>query len=158
MDDLFRGQVKHGKNALAAFSVDEELQATVESWMDRRKYSRLLELWVNGLSMDWRARYLDGELPRRVGLPTYPFARESYWRERAHRPSAHQDLTLCSLSLRERKKVRAGGEGVWDGLTYLPTWERTGPAHLRTTHIIVLLSDRSARLSRRFRNIRKYHR
>ena len=152
MDDLLRGQVKHGKNALAAFSVDEELQAAVESWIHKRKYSRLLELWVNGLSIDWRALYLDGELPRRISLPTYPFARESYWRDRARRPAEHQDLGIGSLSLQERDRVRAGGEGVWDGLTYLPTWEeqapRTSVPHTSSHRTVLLVyPDASATLA-----------
>lgn len=39
---------------------------------------RLAELWVTGTAVDWAQLYADGR-PRRVPLPTYPFARGSYW-------------------------------------------------------------------------------
>jgi polyketide synthase PksL len=34
-------------------------------------------LWAKGLSLDWGQLYGDGRLPRprRISLPTYPFAR-----------------------------------------------------------------------------------
>jgi polyketide synthase PksN len=52
VDDLVRGQVRRGRNTLATLTVDEELQRAVEGWIRKRQYSRLLELWVNGLSID----------------------------------------------------------------------------------------------------------
>ncbi|GMV31306.1 MAG: hypothetical protein AMXMBFR59_34310 [Rhodanobacteraceae bacterium] len=38
--------------------------------------------WVAGAAVDWNALY-DGAAPRRLPLPTYPFAKERYWIERA---------------------------------------------------------------------------
>src|SRR5262249_51475391 len=38
----------------------------------------LLEQWVRGLELDWRAVYGDIKPPR-VSLPAYPFARRRYW-------------------------------------------------------------------------------
>lgn len=38
----------------------------------------LLRLWVGGHDVDWRQLYGEA-LPRRISLPTYPFARERYW-------------------------------------------------------------------------------
>lgn len=50
------------------------LQALVE----RRELSKLAELWVSGAKIDWRSLY-ESDLPARISLPTYPFARERYW-------------------------------------------------------------------------------
>lgn len=38
----------------------------------------LAQQWVGGASVDWTARHA-GRRPRRVSLPTYPFARDRYW-------------------------------------------------------------------------------
>ncbi|WP_217563191.1 beta-ketoacyl synthase N-terminal-like domain-containing protein, partial [Paenibacillus sp. GbtcB18] len=38
----------------------------------------LAELWVKGGQVEWGKLY-EGQKPRRLSLPTYPFARERYW-------------------------------------------------------------------------------
>jgi 3-oxoacyl-(acyl-carrier-protein) synthase/acyl carrier protein/GNAT superfamily N-acetyltransferase len=42
------------------------------------KFGKLSHLWTVGASIDWSALHL-GRAPRRISLPTYPFARERYW-------------------------------------------------------------------------------
>ncbi|MCG7407083.1 SDR family NAD(P)-dependent oxidoreductase [Paenibacillus sp. ACRRX] len=80
IDKVFRSQTKHNKAALDVFDADEELREAVEKWMERGKYAKLLDLWVKGLHVDWRRLYAGDEvIPRRVSLPTYPFAGERYW-------------------------------------------------------------------------------
>jgi polyketide synthase PksN len=81
IENLSRGQVKHHNDTLALFTSDEELQEAVEKWVQRRKWAKLLDLWVKGLNFDWNRLY-DGNRPgkpQRISLPTYPFAREPYW-------------------------------------------------------------------------------
>ncbi|HBV98892.1 MAG TPA: hypothetical protein DEF36_17880, partial [Desulfotomaculum sp.] len=76
--DMYRGQVRKNRETLAVFAADEELQEVINKWAQRGKYSKLLDLWVKGLAVDWSKLY-EGGKPRRVSLPTYPFARERYW-------------------------------------------------------------------------------
>ncbi|RYZ81766.1 MAG: hypothetical protein EOO68_35405, partial [Moraxellaceae bacterium] len=49
----------------------------------RKKLSKLVDLWVKGLELDWNKFYTDSSLgvvkPKRISLPTYPFAKERYW-------------------------------------------------------------------------------
>ncbi len=78
IDNLYRGQVKRDKETLAVFVADEELQEAVDKWIQRRKYAKLLDFWVKGLIFDWNKLYGDIK-PRRISLPTYPFAGERYW-------------------------------------------------------------------------------
>ncbi len=40
----------------------------------------LAQLWLAGIQPDWTALY-NGEHPRRLSLPTYPFERQRYWIE-----------------------------------------------------------------------------
>jgi polyketide synthase PksN len=78
IDDLYRGQAKRNKETLAVFTADEELQEAISKWVQRGKYGKLLDLWAKGLSFDWNKLYPAGK-PRRISLPTYPFAKERYW-------------------------------------------------------------------------------
>jgi polyketide synthase PksN len=78
LEDLYRGQAKDNKDTVALFAADEDLQNAVEYWISKRKYAKLLNLWVRGLDCDWKKLY-SHTLPRRVSLPTYPFARERHW-------------------------------------------------------------------------------
>ncbi|MFF0912797.1 SDR family NAD(P)-dependent oxidoreductase [Brevibacillus sp. NPDC003359] len=77
-DGTYIGRVKSSKEPLHRLSVDEDMQETILNWFRKRKYGRLLELWVNGMRLDWRILHRDG-VRQRISLPTYPFARERYW-------------------------------------------------------------------------------
>lgn len=78
---LFEGLTDESRDALALFRVDQELQAAIGRWIDSGKFSHLLELWTKGLDFDWHKLH-PGTSFRRVSLPSYPFARERYWKER----------------------------------------------------------------------------
>ncbi|WP_429843904.1 SDR family NAD(P)-dependent oxidoreductase [Brevibacillus sp. FIR094] len=75
--ELYRGRVKSNHETVALFA-DEDMKQTVETWIAKGKYAKLLNLWVKGVSFDWNKLYSEDK-PRRVSLPTYPFARERYW-------------------------------------------------------------------------------
>ncbi|MFT4400843.1 SDR family NAD(P)-dependent oxidoreductase [Bacillus sp. SW14] len=77
---IFRGQVKRNKETIAAFAADEDMSKTIEAWMKKGKYTKVLDLWVRGLRIDWNTLYQD-QKPRRISLPAYPFARDRYWVE-----------------------------------------------------------------------------
>jgi len=80
IEDLYRGSVRLNKDTLSVFEADEDMGKTVDSWIAKGKYAKLLGLWVRGLVLDWNKLY--GEVkPKRVSLPTYPFAKERYWIE-----------------------------------------------------------------------------
>ncbi|HEY7417957.1 MAG TPA: ketoacyl-synthetase C-terminal extension domain-containing protein, partial [Ktedonobacteraceae bacterium] len=78
IEDLYRGEVKRNKETLSVFVADEELQEAIAKWIERGKYAKLLDLWVKGLVFDWSRLYGENK-PKRIALPTYPFARERYW-------------------------------------------------------------------------------
>nr|WP_255298558.1 non-ribosomal peptide synthetase [Brevibacillus dissolubilis] len=78
VEDLFRGQANRNKETLAIFAGDEDMAMAIDSWISKRKYAKLLDLWVKGLNVDWNKLY-GGNKPRLISLPTYPFARDIYW-------------------------------------------------------------------------------
>jgi len=78
IEGLYQGEVKRNDETLAAIGGDEEMGEAVSKWIQRGKWSRLLELWVKGFPIEWEQLY-GATKPRRVSLPTYPFAKEHYW-------------------------------------------------------------------------------
>jgi polyketide synthase PksN len=86
LEGCFQGEVGTNRDALLSiFNTDDALQQAVATWVKQGKYARLLLLWVQGLSFDWKGLYTQGQqrtrVPRRLSLPTYPFARERHWVE-----------------------------------------------------------------------------
>ncbi|MFP5391926.1 MAG: SDR family NAD(P)-dependent oxidoreductase, partial [Gammaproteobacteria bacterium] len=74
-----RGTVGHRverADVLAAHGADE---AQLRRWTETGDHARLAALWVDGVAVDWTALKRSGR-PRRISLPTYPFARERYWK------------------------------------------------------------------------------
>ncbi len=78
--DFYRGGVKRNKDMLAILEGDEEFGETVDKWIQRGKYPKLLGLWVKGLVFDWNKLYGENK-PERVSLPTYPFEKRRCWLE-----------------------------------------------------------------------------
>lgn len=76
--EFYRGQAKRNKENLAGLTADEDMAQTIDAWIQKGKYGKLLDLWVRGLAFDWNRLYGDNK-PCRVSLPTYPFARERHW-------------------------------------------------------------------------------
>ncbi|MCP3676940.1 MAG: hypothetical protein GY721_04945, partial [Deltaproteobacteria bacterium] len=78
IDGFYAGEVKRNKDALSVFAVDDDLQEAIDKWISKGKLSKLAELWVKGLVLDWDLLYGEDK-PCRISLPTYPFARERCW-------------------------------------------------------------------------------
>ncbi|MFY0578021.1 SDR family NAD(P)-dependent oxidoreductase [Cystobacter fuscus] len=74
-EDVIRVKIKRDNDALVVFAPDADLDAMIRAWAEKKKYEKLLELWVNGVPLDWQLLY-GSDTPRRIALPTYPFARE----------------------------------------------------------------------------------
>ncbi|WP_313915932.1 SDR family NAD(P)-dependent oxidoreductase, partial [Tahibacter sp.] len=51
--------------------------AAVDEWLATRQYDRIAQHWRRGGTVDWLR--LHAAPPRRISLPTYPFAKERYW-------------------------------------------------------------------------------
>ncbi|MCB0196728.1 MAG: AMP-binding protein, partial [Anaerolineae bacterium] len=60
------------------FKDDDDARHLISLWLSKGKLEKLAEVWVDGVEIDWTLLY-GQQKPKRVSLPTYPFARESYW-------------------------------------------------------------------------------
>ncbi|KIH86006.1 SDR family NAD(P)-dependent oxidoreductase [Pseudomonas batumici] len=84
----FQGEVKKHKEVMSVLNADGAFKQTIAEWLGQGRYAALLELWVKGLSFDWTALYGAKSIygtrrPKRISLPTYPFARERFWPKNA---------------------------------------------------------------------------
>ncbi|QUF67160.1 non-ribosomal peptide synthetase [Bacillus atrophaeus] len=73
----FQGEKQHAKEA-AWLTEDEDSAELIRKWATKGKVNKLAEIWSKGVHVDWSQLYMDVQ-PRRMSLPTYPFAKERYW-------------------------------------------------------------------------------
>jgi len=78
LPELHQGEFRSGNNLFSSILSDDDLRHSIDQWMEHRKYDKLLSLWVNGVDFDW-SKCPRERKPKRLALPTYPFATESYW-------------------------------------------------------------------------------
>ena len=76
--DICQGVVKPDNSLLLTIMADADLSKIISSLISKGKYEKLIELWVQGLDVDWNQLY-QGEKPFRISLPAYPFTLERYW-------------------------------------------------------------------------------
>ncbi|EDP94607.1 polyketide synthase of type I [Kordia algicida OT-1] len=77
-NEIYTGKATTQNDTLSLFSTDTDLQEAVSNWIQNGKLEKLLKLWVNGLTISW-SKFYENTKPKRVSLPTYPFAKEKYW-------------------------------------------------------------------------------
>ncbi|AEI40434.1 SDR family NAD(P)-dependent oxidoreductase [Paenibacillus mucilaginosus] len=73
----FQGNAKQYKAAAESLAkTDAELPET--QGMTVKRLESLAQQWTQGADVNWQLLY-GAEKPRRISLPTYPFAKERYW-------------------------------------------------------------------------------
>ena len=59
---------------------DNDMVRGLEQLVTEKRYAELAEAWVNGSFVPWSRVYkINNETPKRISLPTYPFAKDSFW-------------------------------------------------------------------------------
>ncbi|MEC0129353.1 type I polyketide synthase [Paenibacillus pabuli] len=132
---FYTGHVKKGKEMLSILSRDEDMEEMVNRWIQKGQHDKLLELWVQGLNLDWNTLYAAEGKPQRISLPTYPFARERYWI-----PQQAQANETSELKVEQEETFPANPSKPSDhNLMLTPIWEviektekfEFNPAHKR---------------------------
>ena len=77
MEGLFRSNINEDRPVLSLNGGAG--QAYLNYAVQHKELESLAQLWVQGVSIDWRLLYDDSNHPNKVSLPTYPFARDRYW-------------------------------------------------------------------------------
>lgn len=68
----------------------QEGQEFIRQLAANRRLGKLAQLWVEGCKVHWEMLYQAGQVRRLSGLPTYPFAKESYWLEEPQATAVQQ--------------------------------------------------------------------
>jgi acyl transferase domain-containing protein len=82
IESAYEGRVESGSEYMATIGSDDDMQEVIDRWIARKKLAKLAQSWARGLNVDWNKLYGEAS-PRRVSLPTYPFAKERYWIDEA---------------------------------------------------------------------------
>ncbi|WP_339301032.1 SDR family NAD(P)-dependent oxidoreductase [Paenibacillus sp. FSL R5-0623] len=116
---FYTGHVKKGKEMLSILSRDEDMEEMVNRWIQKGQHEKLLDLWVQGLNLDWNTLYGAEGKPQRIALPTYPFARERYWI-----PQQSQGNTISESKVKQEEPPLANPSEPSDhNLMLTPIWE-----------------------------------
>ncbi|MDU0812757.1 non-ribosomal peptide synthetase [Bacillus siamensis] len=75
---LYTGQSHRNKDTFALFTADEDMDIVIDAWIRKGKFAKLAEVWVKGGVLNWNRLYEKGT-PRLLSLPSYPFAKDTYW-------------------------------------------------------------------------------
>ncbi|MEV0503099.1 beta-ketoacyl synthase N-terminal-like domain-containing protein, partial [Streptomyces spectabilis] len=75
---VWRGRVAETTAEARLLDEDDVRAELVGRWAARGKWAKVAELWLGGYAVDWPAPH-GTAAPRRVHLPTYPFARRRHW-------------------------------------------------------------------------------
>ncbi|PSL48184.1 acyl transferase domain-containing protein [Chitinophaga niastensis] len=73
--NLWRGNTKEHKASLSLMGSTADLQQLIDLQVHQKNYDKMLDYWAKGVSYDWHKLYPAGT-PGKIGLPTYPFAKE----------------------------------------------------------------------------------
>ncbi|MEA2491931.1 MAG: polyketide synthase PksN, partial [Acidobacteriota bacterium] len=78
LEGVFHGYLKDVQYSAGALITGPAGTAFLEALLTNRELEKIAALWVVGAPVDWAVLYRHGA-PRKVSLPTYPFARERCW-------------------------------------------------------------------------------
>ncbi|HEX5338886.1 MAG TPA: beta-ketoacyl synthase N-terminal-like domain-containing protein, partial [Gallionella sp.] len=78
-DDVMQGSVANSSPLAKMLGDSAEGNDFVGKILAGGNLHEIAQLWVSGIEIDWERLYAGGRKPQRKPLPTYPFARDSYW-------------------------------------------------------------------------------
>ncbi|PKM52637.1 MAG: hypothetical protein CVV02_00435 [Firmicutes bacterium HGW-Firmicutes-7] len=78
IDNLFTNNIKGNKTRTKLLMEGNEGENFLKSIINNKRLSKLAQLWIIGVDINWDIIYSDNR-PRRVPLPTYPFEKVRHW-------------------------------------------------------------------------------
>jgi acyl transferase domain-containing protein/acyl carrier protein/NAD(P)-dependent dehydrogenase (short-subunit alcohol dehydrogenase family) len=93
MENMSNMYCTHSSSSDNLNNLDTVDATDIKNLLKKRDTESLARLWVSGVSIDWIQWYEHQPQPNKISLPTYPFAKESYWPELINR-NAPQTRTM----------------------------------------------------------------
>ena len=128
-------QIQRGRGEAASREDGETEKSLLRCRNRKERLDEAAGLWMKGITLDWEWLY-DSVKPRRISLPTYPFARERYWipglasgkgSEIEHRDagdsSGESNRKICFLKKRWQPCTAAPAGGLKRTVAILATQE-----------------------------------
>jgi thioesterase domain-containing protein/acyl carrier protein len=78
IEAFYCGNVKANKAQIDLLIDGKAGEAFLRIAMKEKELTKLAQLWISGVDIDWFLLYGNQKQPR-ISLPTYPFAKERYW-------------------------------------------------------------------------------
>ncbi|MDM5187017.1 SDR family NAD(P)-dependent oxidoreductase [Bacillus sp. DX4.1] len=78
-ENIYRGNI-NTKTKIMSLLSNEDRQSMIQKWIERRELSKLAEVWVNGIDIDWHK--LSQGHREKCSVPVYPFKKERHWIKR----------------------------------------------------------------------------
>ena len=108
IDGVYQGHSESKHDILSMFNIDEDVYELIKAWAKKGKLVKLLKLWVKGMNINWDILYPSVNSyskPKRVTLPTYPFARDRYWIHTNHLSGSSTPIDSINQPTFESPKV-----------------------------------------------------
>ncbi|MCP4700987.1 MAG: AMP-binding protein [Gammaproteobacteria bacterium] len=87
IENVYSGNTQAESDRVALLPAGIEEKTFINTLIEERKLSTLAQLWACGGTIDWSRLYLQ-QRPRRIPLPTYPFAKTRHWVTRETTPAS----------------------------------------------------------------------
>lgn len=103
LNDVYFGCKDETELTFSLLENDEDMEKTIEAWMQKGKFGKLLSIWSKGMAINWKSLYGKGESysPRqKIRLPAYPFERRYHWFDADTAPNA-----IPSVPRRREEKI-----------------------------------------------------
>lgn len=120
LDGVYHGEVKRDDAMVSLSAAGADLRKSVEDWIGNGKPAEVLQLWVNGVDVDWN-RFYGANKPRRIHLPTYPFEKERYWLKTESPPAAPSDAAQRAEEIHDRFTL-AEADVAMEVMTFKEEW------------------------------------
>lgn len=77
-DLLYAGRTTSSNNSIIVPEGFASFTDWSQKMIQEKKFEELIQMWIKGVKLNWNQLYGENK-PMRISLPTYPFAKKTYW-------------------------------------------------------------------------------